>query len=443
MDKYIEELKELLRIPSVSAKAEHKPDMARAAEWLQKKLTSLDFSAQVMPTSFHPVVYAENLTAGADKQTVMIYGHYDVQDQGDLSEWSSKPFEPEIRSGNIYARGTADDKGQLFTWIAAMEELKRGGHKLPVNVKFLIEGAEEEGSRGLSEFVEDNRSLLACDVVLISDSHSLSETQPVITYGLRGLAYMEVRLKALSTDVHSGIYGGNVMNPAVVLAQLIAKMKDEQGRVLIPGFYDQVRKIEKEEMEILDQYPFTAEDVMKETGAKVVSGEKGFSIPVRAGARPTLDVNGIWGGYQGEGAKTAIPGSVGAKISMRLVPHQTAADIEAKFTEFVRANIPAGIEVEITKLAGSEPVLFERKGKWFAAAEKALLKTFGNKPVFELSGGSIGVTVDFKRILGVDSLLLGYGLPDDNLHGPNEKLSLSMFEKGVKTNMEFVGLLRD
>jgi acetylornithine deacetylase/succinyl-diaminopimelate desuccinylase-like protein len=436
--KWINELIELLKIPSISSQSEHKEDMRKAAKWVESKLEEIGFKASVLKTTFNPVVYAENLAAGIDKPTILIYGHYDVQAEGDLSEWASSPFIPEIRSNNIYARGTADDKGQLFTWIAAVETLLKEEKRLPVNIKFLIEGAEEEGSRGLDEFVADNTALLKADTCVISDSHSLSETQPLICYGLRGLTYMEMKVSALSSDVHSGIYGGNVINPLNVLAQMISKLKDENGKILIPGFYDNARKVSQEEQDELSLFPMSEDDIKKETGAKGIFGEKDFGIAARAGARPTLDVNGIWGGYQGEGAKTIIPGSAGAKISMRLVPFQSSHEIEEKFTKFVKLIAPNEVDVEVKALNHSEPVIFEKNNKFFKAAEEAFTEVFGTKPLYELSGGSIGVTVSFKNLLGLDSVLLGYGLPDDNLHGPNEKLSLSMFEKGIKTNIEFL-----
>jgi len=440
-DKYLKELFELLEIPTISAQSKHKPDMRRACEYLAKKLKGLGFAAEIMKTKGHPVVYGENLAAGEDKPTILIYGHYDVQSPDPLDEWTSDPFVPEIRAGNIYARGTADDKGQLYTWIAACDAMISKKGKLPVNVKFLIEGEEELGSENLSDFVEENVSLLSADVCVISDSHALSEEQPLITYGLKGISYMEIKVKTLGKDVHSGLYGGNVLNPANVLAQLISRLKNENHKVLIPGFYDDVRKISNGERKKLKKFPFDEQSVIEETGALVVAGESEFSVAERAGARPTLDVNGIWGGYQDEGQKTIIPAEAGAKISMRLVPNQNSSDIAKKFEEYLRRIAPEGVELSVEELSGGEPILMDTSSKYFRAAEAAYEKCFGKKPLYELSGGSIPVTATLKRLLDIDSVLMGYGLPDDGLHSPNEKLSLAMFEKGIEVNIEFLSNL--
>ena len=437
-DKYIKELFEFLEIPTISAQTKHTGDMKAACDYLSKKLSSLGFSAQTMKTHGHPVVYGESLSAGEDKPTILVYGHYDVQSPDPLDEWLSYPFKPEIRSGNIYARGVADDKGQLYTWIAACEEMLGTNKSLPVNVKFLLEGEEEVGSENLNDFVEENTSLIKADVCVISDSHSLNPEQPLITYGLKGISYMEIMVKTLGRDVHSGMYGGNVLNPANVLAQIISKLKDENHKVLIPGFYESVRKLSRRERDKLSKFPFTEKEVAEETGAFAVCGENGFSVAERAGARPTLDVNGIWGGYQGEGQKTIIPGEAGAKISMRIVPNQDSNDIAKKFEDYVQEIKPDGVEVTVKQLSGGEPILMNTDSKYFGAAEEAYEKVFGNKPLYELSGGSIPVTATFKRLMGIDSVLMGYGLPDDGLHSPNEKLSVAMFEKGIKVNLEFL-----
>lgn len=362
----------------------------------------------------------------------------DVQSPEPVGEWSSKPFEPEVRAGNLYARGAADDKGQIYCWIAAVEEL---GSRLPVNVKFMIEGGEEIGSAGLEEFVAENNALLKADVCVISDSHALAEDQPLITYGLRGLAYMEVGVRTLGRDAHSGTYGGNVLNPINVLVDMISKLKDNEHKVLIDGFYDKVRTVGEEEAAELAEFPFGEEQIREEVGVLVVSGEKGLSVAMRAGARPTLDVNGIWGGYSGQGPKTVIPAKAGAKISMRLVPGQTSAEIADKFERFFRDLAPEGVEVEVKVLSGAEPVLVERGSKYFQAAEEALKKVFGKKPLYELAGGSIGVVVDIKNTLGIDSVMLGYGLPDDGLHSPNEKMSIAMIKKGIEASKEFLKAL--
>ncbi|OGM21396.1 hypothetical protein A2955_05350 [Candidatus Woesebacteria bacterium RIFCSPLOWO2_01_FULL_37_19] len=437
LQKYLDGLFEFLTIPSISAQSEHKKDINSATVWLQKKFSDLDFNANILPTNGHPVVYAENLRAGKEKPTILVYGHYDVQDPGNLNEWITKPFIPEIRSGNLYARGSSDDKGQLYTWIAAIEELIKR-NDIDLNIKFLIEGEEELGSLNLDEFIEQNKSLLVSDFCVISDSHCLSENQPMIDYGLRGIVYVEIKVKTLGKDSHSGIYGGNILNPLNVLAEIVSKLKGHDFKVLIPKFYESVRKISIQEKRRLSRLPLTEKDIISETGAQIVIGEPGYTLHERAGARPTLDVNGIWGGYQGEGPKTIIPSEANAKISMRLVPFQTSADIYQKFVNYVQKITPPGVELTIKLLSTAEPILFNIKSKYFKVAEKSYENIFGSRPVYELSGGTIGVTASFKNILGINSILMGYGLPDDGLHGPNEKLSLSMFEKGIKTNIEFL-----
>ncbi len=433
-NKHLKELFELLAIPTISAQSQHQKDMRQACQWLKRKLTNLSFKAKIMPTGGHPVVYAENLKAGKNKPTVLIYGHYDVQSPDPLDEWQSDPFKPEIRNDNLYARGANDNKGQFYTWIAAIEEIK----ELPVNIKFLLEGEEEVGSKNLDKFVAQNKSLLKADICVLSDTHCLSESEPLIVSGLRGLTYVEIRLRTLQKDVHSGTYGGNVLNPATVLAQIIAQLKDKNHHVLIPGFYKNVRRLSQAEKRKLTQFPFREKQVKEETGAKKVVGEKNFSVQARAGTRPTLDVNGLWGGYQKEGAKTIIPAQAGAKISMRLVPNQTSREIYDKFKNYVRKITPQGVELIIKKLSGGEPILMDTSSQYFQVAEKAYSKVFGKKPIYAFEGGSIPVTATLKNLLGIDSILMGYGLPDDGLHGPNEKLSLTMFEKGIKTNTEFL-----
>lgn len=431
-----DELSSFLAIPSISGELSYRDDMEAAVNWLCGKLNSIGFRAERMETKFNPVVYAERMV-DEKKPTILIYGHYDVQSPEPLDKWESEPFKSEIRNGNLYARGVADDKGQVYCWIKGVEEALQLG-EVGVNVKFLIEGGEEIGSAGLAEFVEENKDLLKADVCMISDSHSLSETQPLITYGLRGLAYMEVEVKTAEKDAHSGTYGGVIYNAIDVLTKMISALKDEKGKILIPGFYDKVRILSEEEKSELAKFPFGEAQIKEEIGALTVFGEEGFSIPVRAGARPTLDVNGIWGGYAGEGPKTVIPCVAGAKISMRLVPGQSAKEIEQKFKKYFKKIAPDGVEVKIKSISGAEAVLLEKESRFFEAAEVAFEKVFGNKPLYELAGGSIGVVADFKNILGIDSVMMGYGLPDDGLHSPNEKMSLTMIEKGIKTSKEFL-----
>lgn len=438
MKKYQKELFELLSIPTISAQSGYKSDMEKACVWLKKKLETLEFKAKILPTQGHSVVYAENLKAGRDAPIVLVYGHYDVQSADPLEEWTSEPFKPEVRSGNIYARGATDNKGQFFTWIAAIEEVLKNKKGLPVNIKFLLEGEEEIGSKNLEEFVKENKSLLEADVCVISDTHSLSEKEPVITYGLRGLLYYQVKIKTMAKDAHSGIYGGNILNPANVLSQIIAKLKNDKHKVLVPGFYTNVRKLSQAEVSKLNKFPFREKEIKEEAGTSVVVGESGYSTQVRGGARPTLDVNGLWSGYQGEGPKTIIPSEAGAKISMRLVPNQKPKDIEERFEKYFKSLVPKGVEYELELLSSDEPILMNTKSEFFKLMENSSKKVFGKEPIYELSGGSIPVVAILKNTLGIDSVLIGYGLPDDGLHSPNEKISIAMFEKGIKNNVEFL-----
>jgi len=428
---------ELLRIPSISAQSDHQKDMVKAAAWIHKKLTSLGLKSNILSTKGHPVVYAE-LMANSKWPTILVYGHYDVQDHGNPGEWSSNPFEPEIRNGNIYGRGVADDKGQLYTWIAALSDLRASRFKLRTNIKFLIEGEEEIGSRNLEEFVDKNKSLLASDICLVSDSDCISENDPVITYGLRGIIYFEISIKTLPKDVHSGTYGGNVLNPIEVLSNLLSGLKNNERKILIPNFYKNLRKIPIQEKRRLNHYPFGEREIKKETGAKVVVGEKGYTIQERAGARPALDINGIWGGYQGEGAKTIIPQKAQAKFSMRIVPLQNPKDIIKNTKNYFLKNTPKGAEFHLKVLAADSAVLVNTTNKYFGLAEKAYKKVFGKKPHYHLHGATIPVGGMLKRALNIDTVYMGYGLPDDGLHGPNEKFSLGMFEKGIQTNSEFL-----
>ncbi len=440
---HLKGLFELLSIPSISAQKSHKKDIARACEWLKAKFEALGFKSDILPTKGNPVVFAELLSGNLQSTTynlttILIYGHYDVQSPDPLKEWISEPFKPEVRSGNIYGRGTADDKGQLYTWIAAIEELRVKSLELKVNIKFLIEGEEELGSENLTEFIKGHQDLLKADICVISDSHCLSESQPLIEYGLRGLVYTQINIKAFPKDIHSGLYGGNVINPIQVLSEIISKLKNENHEILVPGFYEDVRKIDSEERNELNKFPFTAREIKEETGALDVIGELGFSVQERGGARPTLEINGIWGGYQGEGPKTIIPAEASAKISMRTVPYQNAKDIYEKFEKYIKQITPNGVTITVSLQSTSEPVIVNTKSKYFRSAEMAYKKIFGSKPLYGLSGGTIGVVADLKNIMGIDSILIGYGLPDDGLHSPNEKLSLSMFEKGIQTNIEFL-----
>src|SRR3989344_335505 len=436
--RYLEELFELLSIPSISALAEHAADTRKAAEWLRSHLEKIGMeNCKIMETKGHPVVYADYIK-DSTKPTVLIYGHYDVQSPDPLEYWESEPFEPTTRDGNIYARGVADDKGQLFTHLKALEAIMQTSGNLPVNVKFLFEGEEEVGSENLDEFIKENIELLRADVCLISDSHALSETQPMMEYGLRGIIYMQLDLSTMPKDVHSGTYGGNVPNANFELVKILNKLKNlDTQEVLVPRFYESVRSIEETEKLDLQNSKITDETILEETGAKEIIGVDGFSVAEREGARPTLDINGMHGGYTGEGPKTIIPAKASAKVSMRLVPNQTVAEITEKFTSYVKSLVPSYVNLEIKSLSSGEPLLMGKENEFFKKAETAFEQTFGNKPVYELAGGSIPITATLKTLLGIDSILMGFGLPDDGLHSPNEKLSVEMFYKGIKTSLLF------
>lgn len=436
--RYLDELFELLRIPSISAQAEHTQDVRKTAEWLRSHLENIGLeNSKIMETKGHPVVYADYIK-DSSKPTVLVYGHYDVQSPDPLEEWESEPFEPTIRNGNIYARGVADDKSQLFTHIKALEAIMKTSGQLPVNVKFLFEGEEEVGSENLDEFIKEKIELLRADVCLISDSNALSETLPMMEYGLRGIVYMQLNLSVMPKDVHSGAYGGNVPNADFELVTILSKLKNsETQEVLIPKFYENVRNVDDKEKQELKHSMITDKTILDETGAKEIIGVKGFSAIEREGTLPTLDINGMHGGYTGDGPKTIIPAKSSAKISMRLVPNQTVAEITEKFVSYVKSVTPSYVDLEIKSLSSGEPLLMGKENEFFKRAEDAFQESFGNKPVYELQGGSIPITATLKTLLGIDSILMGFGLPDDGLHSPNEKMSVSMFYKGIETSLLF------
>ncbi len=439
-DNFLTTLIELLKIPSISAQSEHKEDTKHAAEWLEKKLAELKFDTKIYETKGHPIVYGEHIV-DKTKPTILIYGHYDVQSPDPLEAWITPPFEPTIRDNNLYARGVADDKGQLFTHFCAIEAILNTKNNLNVNVKFLIEGEEEVGGPNLDSFVKENIELLRADICLISDSHSLSTTQPLIDYGLRGIVYLELTLSTMPRDVHSGLYGGNIPNAAMELVSILTKLKDETTqKILIPKFYDDVRTLSAEELDEFKRSPFTKETIISETKVKQLVGvDLDIKTPIeRSGAQPTLDVNGMHSGYIGEGPKTIIPAKASCKISMRLVPNQTEDKIYLEVEKYLKEITPPYVDLKIKKLHGGNPILFNRDSAYFKKAEEALIMVFGNKPVYELLGGSIPVTAIFKELLGIDSILMGFGLPDDGLHSPNEKLNLAMFYNGIKTSTYFL-----
>ncbi len=431
-DRFLEELFELIRIPSVSSKEDHKEHMYAAAEWIKEKLLKEGADlAEVMETEGHPVVYGEKIL-DTSLPTVLIYGHYDVQPAEPFDLWKSPPFEPEVRDGRIYARGANDDKGQMFMHFKAFEYMLKT-NQLPCNVKFMIEGEEEIGSPSLENFCKAHKEKLSADVILVSDTSMLSPDTPSITTGLRGLAYMEVEVTGPSHDLHSGLYGGAVDNPLNVLCEMIAKLRDENNHITIPGFYDDVEELSKEEREEMARAPFDLEAFKKGINIKKEAGEKGYSTAERTGIRPSLDVNGIWGGYTEPGAKTILPSKASAKISMRLVPHQESKKVEQLFKDYFESIAPESVKVKVEFLHGGEGYVSPTDTVAYQAASKAFETTYGIKPIPVRSGGSIPIISLFEKVLGLKSILMGFGLDSDAIHSPNENYSLEQFRKGIET----------
>jgi acetylornithine deacetylase/succinyl-diaminopimelate desuccinylase-like protein len=443
-DRFEQELFDLLRIPSVSTDSSKNEDVKKAAEFLRNQLHTMGLEhVTVFPTAKHPIVYGDYLHAGADKPTVLIYGHYDVQPPDPLDLWKSEPFTPTVKDGKVYARGSADDKGQAYIHVKSVESLLKSTGKLPVNVKFILEGEEEIGSPNLVPFLKSHKDLLNCDMVLISDTSMFAKDVPSITYGLRGLAYMEIEVVAANIDLHSGVYGGAVQNPINVLCEIIAKLKDENGVIQIPGFYDKVRLLTEEERESYKLLPFDEEEYKKELGIDAVYGEKGYSTLERSSARPTLDANGIWGGYQAEGAKTVLPSKAGAKVSMRLVPDQEPDEIAELFIKHIKSLAPAGVKVKVEAHHGGWPAVTDLDFYGMKAAAKAFADIYNKEPLFTREGGSIPIVASFKTILGVNSILMGFGLNSDAIHSPNEHFSLHDFHRGIKTSARFLQILAE
>ena len=435
-ERFLEELFELLRIPSISAQSFHREDMVKTAEWLRDSLLKAGADrAEVMPTAGNPVVYAEKLI-DPTKPTVVVYGHYDVMPEDPKDEWRTNPFEPEIKDGRIWCRGADDDKGQLFMHAKAFEAMVATG-ELPCNVKFMLEGEEEIGSPSLYAWCEENKELVKGDVILISDTSMISMDTPSITCGLRGLCYMQVEVTGPDHDLHSGLYGGAVANPANVLANLITKLVDENGRVTIPGFYDDVRILTEEERTNFNKAPYDKEEYMKGVGVEELAGEEGYTTIERTGVRPSLDVNGIWGGYTLEGTKTIIPSKAYAKISMRLVPDQNWEKIAELFEQYFRSIAPKCVKVDVKSLHGGQPYVSPTDLKAYKAAEAAIVDTFGKRPLPFYSGGSIPIVSGFENILGMKSILIGFGLGKDAIHSPNESFGLDQFYKGIDTIIRF------
>jgi acetylornithine deacetylase/succinyl-diaminopimelate desuccinylase-like protein len=442
--RFVDELKALLRIPSISTSPEHAGDVRRAAEFVAAELKRIgmenvrliETSTQARPTA-HPLVYADWLHAGG-KPTVLCYGHYDVQPPDPLDEWKSPPFEPEERDGNLYARGAVDDKGQMWAHVKALEALLAGGD-LPVNVRVIVEGEEEVGGEGIAAFVREHPEQLKADVALVSDTEMFAPDVPTLCVGLRGMIYTEIEARGARTDLHSGLYGGAAPNPFVALAQIIAKLKDEDGKILIPGFYDRVAAPSADELKAWKALPFDEEHYRAtEIGSIALTGEPGFSVLERTWARPTLDVHGMPGGFTGAGAKTVIPARALAKVSMRLVPDMTPAESFAQYKAYVESLCPKGITLEVRMIHSGDPIVVSTDNPYVRAATEAMHTVFGTNTVFVRGGGSIPIVGDFIRELKTPTILMGFGLPDDNLHAPNEKFHLANFHRGIESIVRFL-----
>jgi acetylornithine deacetylase/succinyl-diaminopimelate desuccinylase-like protein len=431
-DRFLEELFELLRIPSVSADSNKKEDVKRCAEAVQQYMLQAGCDhAEICPTPGHPIVFGEKIK-DPSLPTVLVYGHYDVQPPEPLELWQTGPFEPEVRDGKIYARGACDDKGQMFMHIKALEVMAKTD-SLPCNVKIMIEGEEEVGSSHLGTFLDENKEKLKADIVLVSDTSMISMEHPSIESGLRGLAYMEVEVTGPNRDLHSGVYGGAVANPINILCKMIASLHDEHNHITIPGFYDKLLDLTTEERKALNEAPFDLSEYKQDLGVKEVWGENGYTTLERTGIRPTLDVNGIWGGYTGEGAKTVLPSKANAKISMRLVPNQGSDEIAELFTKHFESIAPDYVTVKVTALHGGEAVVTPTDSHGYRAAAKAIQTTFGKDPIPTRGGGSIPIVALFEKTLGLKTVLLGFGLDNDNIHSPNEKYDVVNFYKGIET----------
>lgn len=441
---YEQQLTEFLSIASVSTDPACADDVKNCATWLADHLTGIGLpTVTIYPTPGHPIVYAEDLSAGENAPTVMLYGHYDVQPVDPLNLWTNPPFEPVIRDGKIYARGATDDKGQVFLHVKAIEAIYKTHGKLPINIKLLIEGEEEIGSPNLAPFVRENADLLKCNAVLVSDTSMFAPGEPSIVYGLRGLAYMEINVQGPNRDLHSGSYGGAVQNPLNALATIISKLKDEYGHIKVEGFYDDVLALTEQERADLAALGHSDERLKQDVNVETLFGEEGYSSIERLGARPTLDVNGFLGGFTGEGAKTVLPARAMAKVSMRLVPHQRHDDIANKFISYVKSITPPGVTVEVTDLHGADPVLVNRDSPAMHAAVKALEETFGTKCRFTREGGSIPVVLLFDQVLGVPTVLMGFGLNNENAHSPDEHFDLGNFHTGMKAAARYYALVAE
>ena len=441
--RFLEELKALLRIPSISTAEEHKGDVRRAAEFVANELKRIGFhNVEMIETKGHPLVYGEWLQAEG-KPTALCYAHYDVQPAEPLDEWHTPPFEPTERNGNIYARGAVDDKGQLWMQMKAYESLfKANQGKLPINVKVIFEGEEEVGGESIEEYVHKNPEKLKCDFALISDTELFAPDLPTLCVGLRGLVYTEIEARGAMTDLHSGVYGGAAPNPLFALSHIISKLKDEKGKILIPGFYEHVKKPTAAELKAWKSLPFDEEEYRKkEVGSDVLTGEEKYPVLYRTWARPTLEVHGMPGGYVAPGAKTVIPAKASAKISMRLVPDQNADDILKKYTDYVTSLTPKGIQLKIKVHSKGPAIVVGTKNKFVKASTEAMHEIFGKDTVYIRSGGSIPIVAQFANDLKIPSVMMGFGLPDDNLHAPNEKFHIANFYRGTESIVRFFEIL--
>ncbi len=437
-ERFLKELIEFSQIPSISTDPERKPDVQATANWLVKRMTDVGLqNIKIYPTPGHPVVYGDHLTAGPEAPTALIYGHYDVQPAEPLDKWDSPAFEPTQRGENLYARGATDMKGQVAATLNAVEAILRTGD-LPINVKFILEGEEEIGSPNLPAFIEAYADLLACDFALNPDTGMIAPDLPTITYALRGLSYFELRLWGPNQDLHSGVFGGAVHNPAQVLAELIAGMHDDKGRVTLPGFYDRVRELEAAERAELARLPKTADWYRENTGVAALYGEEGYTPDERVGGRPTLEINGLHSGFTGEGAKTVLPAYAMAKISCRLVPDQDPDEVHQQLLQYLNENAPPTVTWEVIHIASAPASISDRGSRWAQAYLQAAETAWGVKPVFKREGGSVPVVTAFQTLLGVDSVNIGFGLPTDNMHGPNEKLHLPTWRTGIDALIHFI-----
>jgi acetylornithine deacetylase/succinyl-diaminopimelate desuccinylase-like protein len=435
---FLNNLCEFLSIPSISTDPDRQQDMYKAAEWVKEYLIRLGFEKTcVIDTKKHPIVYAEHLKARPGAPTILIYGHYDVQPVDPLDLWKSDPFDPEVRGDHLYARGSSDMKGQVVAALSAVEAVMQQG-SLPINIKFMIEGEEEIGSPSLGEFLKQNKSMLACDVVLNPDAGMVAPDVPTIVYALRGMTYFELKVSGPRQDLHSGLFGGVVHNPAIVLAELISGMHDKKGKITLPGFYDRVIELSPEEKSHLSKLPISERTYLEQTGVPALYGEAGYTDIERVGARPTLDVNGLFSGFTGKGSKTIIPAWAMAKISMRIVPDQDPAEVHHQLVQYLEMNAPKTIRWELIVMAGGPAAISNINLPATKALDKALEAAWGIKPVYKREGGSVPIVSEMQKILGVDSVLTGFGLPDDNVHSPNERLHIPTWHKGVDALVHFI-----